>query len=107
MWDNEDIIDCLDVLGKPQKIDSYFDKKELDHLVELVARNLELDKETSKKLYDNKLWNPCFGLNRFNCFKIVRSMEIEFKIKLNYQDIDLFALESVYSLLSCIVKAKV
>lgn len=98
-WSEEDLFGTP-IMPKdiPKEKYSCF-KSEIDTLASIIANTFEMDNTNISLLYNNEnLRHSQIGLTFENCYDLIKNIEKEFKIKLNYNSINLYTFLTIYSL---------
>lgn len=101
-WRKNDLYEIDHIMTK--EIYSKKDKDILDRIVSVISKNFNLKSE--QLLYKKRICDGDFGIHFFNIFTLVKLLEEEFKVKLNYMEISRENLVSIYSLADLIKKYK-
>lgn len=101
-WMEENISIDLKIFDEIADRKSDYPQSELDIVQNILVKALNLNAEAVPLLYINKLYHPKIGVNKFNCYNIVKDIERELNIELNYNLISLNTFKSIYSLLDFI-----
>lgn len=72
-------------------------KKIIYEVAEIVKVVLNIDKDNNE-LYECSLFNRNIGLNSDNCFEVIKKLEKNFRISLEYMNISRYDFVSIYTL---------
>ncbi|HEX9059613.1 MAG TPA: hypothetical protein VF941_05500, partial [Clostridia bacterium] len=106
-WSEEDVFPDPLITYKmvKEKYDCF--NEEVGALGDIISRTFNMDKSNISLLYDNEnLRHPGIGMNFLNCYDLIKNIEAEFNMKLNYDLINLNTFRTLYTLLDFILEEK-
>jgi Subtilisin-like serine proteases len=106
-WSEEDLISNSIILDELLQEKYSCFKEEINILASIISGTFKMDNSYISLLYDNEyLRHPQIGLNPVNCYDLIKGIETQFRIKLNYNLINLNTFRTMYTLFDFILEEK-
>lgn len=105
-WDENDIDINIDFFEDIKPLDENFEQSDMKILTSILKDNLGFNEASEALVFKKKLYSPQIGVNKFNCYNIIKDVEKKFGVKLNYDTISLNTYTSIYTLLDFIKRGE-
>lgn len=105
-WNDNNIDSYIDFYGDITPISENFGQENMKLLISILRDNLGSSEAFEVLISRKKLYNPQIGVNKFNCYNIIKDIENKFGVKLCYSAITFNTFTSVYTLLDFIERSE-
>lgn len=105
-WSEKDISREFNSFGELDRPNKEYPQIKLKKLESIIREELGLKKDIVPLIYKNRLYHPKIGVNKLNCYFIIKRIENEFNLSLDYGLISLNTFESIYTLLDFVLEGE-
>lgn len=105
-WDENDIDINIDLFEDITPLGKNFEQEDIKMIVSILKNNLGFSEDSEALVFKKKLYSPQIGVNKFNCFDIIKDVGKKFGVKLDYEAISLNTFNSIYTLLDFVKKGE-